>query len=114
MKTEPVCTCPTSRINPDGSTPSWPGCEVHGGCAIKPAIPGEALPTVLRQLEDCEVEGTRYPAHYMAQALRELGSMIQCSTGGTFENDPPDVISRVVREAFERLVEENARLRGTH
>jgi hypothetical protein len=48
--------------------------------------------TILRKLQECQIEGTRYPAHDMARALREIGAMIPSAAGGTFENDPPGAI----------------------
>ena len=48
----------------------------------------------------------RVRKHYVDKLGREVGAMIPCATGGTFELDPPDAILDAVRRTFQQMAKE--------
>lgn len=54
-----------------------------------------------RELAEAKREGERYLE--LKRQIRAVGKMIPCTTGGTFENDPPDAIVDACRRENESL-----------
>jgi len=99
------CTCQEGHMaeEPDGEWVKYDELEKLRGILdwVLQYVHADHRATILRKLEECQIEGTRYPAHDMAQALREIGAMIPSATGVTFENDPPGAIVGALKHSLE-------------